>query len=190
MEISGSISANNYIQIPHPNSLMKALNLTGRFIYIELKSVHSGNPFTMHLDFGIAEKAHNVRISVSNLFKQFQTSNGNVIQTPLELKTERWTIVCLDLLQIFKKSDLFPPTYKIEGAHSLKSIMLCSSMVVRGVYTSDNQYEPRSLPSDMKYKFSFDQSRWLEFFSWKHIPEEAYSISIKPAPPSSNSITE
>jgi hypothetical protein len=142
MEISGSISANNYIQMPHPNSLMKALNLTGRFIYIELKTSHSGTPFTMHFDFGVAEKAQHVRISVSNLFKQFQTSNGNVIQTPLELKTDRWTVVCLDLQQILKKSEIFGPTYKIEGSHSLKSIMLCSNMIVRGVYTSDNQYEP------------------------------------------------
>lgn len=77
---------------------MKALNLTGRFIYLEVKSPNSGTPFTMHFDFGVADKAHNVRISVSNLFKHFQTSNGFVIQAPLELKTDRWTVVCLDLL--------------------------------------------------------------------------------------------
>lgn len=71
MEISGTISANNYIQIPHPTCLMKALNLTGRFIYLEVKSPNSGTPFTVHFDFGVADKAHNVRLSVSNLFKHF-----------------------------------------------------------------------------------------------------------------------
>lgn len=69
MEISGSISANNYIMIPHPSCLMKALNLTGKFIYVEVKANSSGTPFAMHFDFGVAEKSHHVRISVSNLFK-------------------------------------------------------------------------------------------------------------------------
>jgi hypothetical protein len=34
MNIQGSISANNFIQLPHPHSLQKSLNLTGRFIYL------------------------------------------------------------------------------------------------------------------------------------------------------------
>jgi hypothetical protein len=79
VSISGSISANNYIQIPHPNSLQKSLNLTGRYIYLEVLSSSSGNPFTLHFDFGVAERAHNIRISVSNLFKHFNTSNGFAI---------------------------------------------------------------------------------------------------------------
>jgi hypothetical protein len=78
MSISGSISANNFIQIPHPNSLQKSLNLTGRYIYFEVKSVNSGTPFSLHLDYGVAERAHNLRVSVSNLFKSFSTSNGFV----------------------------------------------------------------------------------------------------------------
>lgn len=58
---------------------MKTLNLTGRYIYLEVKSPHSGNPFSLHFDFGMAERSHNVRISVSNLFKNLNTSNGFVI---------------------------------------------------------------------------------------------------------------
>jgi hypothetical protein len=42
----------------------------------------------------------------------------------------------------------------------------------------------------MKYKFSFDQSRWLEFFSWKHIPEEAYTLPVKATPTPHGLISE
>lgn len=71
---------------------------------MEVKSTNNGTPFTMHFDFGFAERDHNTRISVSNLFKNFNTSNGFVIHTPLELKSERWTVVCLDVVDIVKKS--------------------------------------------------------------------------------------
>lgn len=59
---------------------------------------------------------------------------------------------------------MFPPTFKIEGSHSLKSMMLCANIQIRGVYTADNQYDYVTLPSDMRFKFSFDINRWEEFF--------------------------
>jgi hypothetical protein len=116
MNIQGSISANNFIQLPHPHSLQKSLNLTGRFIYLQVKST-SGAPFSLHFDFGLADRGHGLRLSVSNLFKSFNQSNGFVIQVPLDLRLDRWSIVCLDLLELMTRSQLFPPTYSLEGAH-------------------------------------------------------------------------
>jgi hypothetical protein len=99
------------------------------------------NPFTLHFDMGMADRTHNVRISLSNLFKNFNTSNGFAVQVPLELEADKWTIVVLDLCDILKRSSLFPSTFKIEGSHSLKSMMLCANLQIRGIYTSDNLYE-------------------------------------------------
>ena len=136
-----------------------------------MKSPSIGTPFSIHLDFGLAERAHNVRISLSNLYKSFTAQNGFVIQIPLDyLHSDRWTVLCLDVQEILKKSSLFPSQYKIEGSHSLKSAMLCANMHVRGVYTSDNVYEYFNLPSDMRFKFSFDINRWEEFFDWFNLP--------------------
>lgn len=116
----------------------------------------NGAPFSLHFDFGMAERGHNIRLSVSNLFKGFNQSNGFVIQVPLDLNHERWTIVCLDILELMSRSNLFPSTYSFEGAHSLKTITLCSNIQVRGVYTSDNEYDFITLPSDLRFKFPFD----------------------------------
>jgi hypothetical protein len=107
MSIQGSISANNFVQIPHPTSLQKALGLTGRYLYIELKSTQAA-PFSLHFDFGMAERSHNVRVSVSNLFKAFNQSSGFVIQTPLELQADRWTVACIDIVELMTMSHLFP----------------------------------------------------------------------------------
>ncbi len=85
---------------------------------------------------------------------------------PLELRTDRWSVVVLDISDLLKRSQLFPAHYKIEGAFSLKSITLCANIQVRGVYTSDNLYDNVNLPTDMRFKFSFDINRWEEYFDW------------------------
>jgi hypothetical protein len=54
----------------------------------------------------------------------------------------------------------------------LKSVTLSANIQVRGVYTSDNLYEYVTLPSDMRFKFSFDINRWEEFFEWINLPED------------------
>ena len=145
------------MQVPNPTSLQKGLGLTGRYLYLQVKST-SGAPFSLHFDYGFAERGHNVRVSVSNLFKSFNQSNGFVIQVPLDLRLERWTVVCLDLVEIFHRSGVFPPSYQIEGAHALKSATLCANIQIKGVYTSDNEYDIVTLPSDLRFKFPFDNS--------------------------------
>jgi hypothetical protein len=65
----------------------------------------------------MAERSHGIRISISNLFKNFNTSNGFVAQVPLELLNNQWTVVVLDIFEILKKSAILPPTYIIEGSY-------------------------------------------------------------------------
>lgn len=62
----------------------------------------------------------------------------------------------IDVQALLEKSEIFPPSYKIEGCHQLKSMTLCANCLLRGVYTSDNDYEFSNLPMDMKFKFGFD----------------------------------
>lgn len=73
MTISGSISANNYIQIPHPNSMTRTLGLTGRYVYLQVKAPISSVPFSFHLDLNMCERSTGIRISASNLYKQVST---------------------------------------------------------------------------------------------------------------------
>jgi hypothetical protein len=120
----------------------------------------------MHIDMGMAERSHGVRISLSNLFKNFNTSNGFVAQVPLELKNNCWTVVVLDIYEILKKSQILPPTYLIEGSYQIRSFNICANTHVRGVYTSDNLYDFVTLPADMRFKFAFDLGRWPEYFNW------------------------
>jgi WD repeat-containing protein 90 len=65
----------------------------------------------------MAERSHGVRVSVSNLFKNFQQSNGFVAQVPLELKNNCWSVVVLDLYEILRRSGILPSTYMIDGSY-------------------------------------------------------------------------
>lgn len=149
------------------------MGLTGRYIYLQLKVPVQSTPLAFHLDLKMVKPVtHNIRISASNLYKQVSTQNGFVMQLPLSLDINRWTVVVLDLYSLLKTSNLLPPTYAIEGSYEIQTITLCANSIMRGVYTSDNQYDFVTLPMDLRFKFSFDISRWPEHFAWLELPND------------------
>lgn len=164
--IEGSITANNYIQIPNQFGPVKSLGLTGRYIYFQVKSPRHGQPFNYGVDLNMAEMSHCLRLSLSNLFKNFGTANGFVIQMPLELKNNCWTIVAVDIIDTLKRSNILPPTYLLDGSFSVRSITVCANTHIRGIFTSDSLYDFVTLPADMRFKFPFDLSQWMEYFDW------------------------
>lgn len=85
---------------------------------------------------------------------------------PLDLDIDIWTVVVLDLVELLNHSKLLPEHYSILGSYQIKSMHLCANAIVRGVYTSDNLYDFVTQPTDMRFKFSFDISRWPDFFRW------------------------
>jgi hypothetical protein len=87
-----------------------------------------------------------------------------------------------------QKSQIFPSTFSVEGAHSLKSILLCANIQVRGVYTSDNLYDYVTMPSDMRFKFAFDLSKWEEYFDFLQLPYHAMDSSKKSVMGASKSV--
>jgi hypothetical protein len=152
--------------MPSAQGSIKSLGLTGRYLYLEVKSPKHGLPFSYHFDLGMAERSHGIRISVSNLFKNFNTSNGFVAQVPLELKNNCWTVVVFDIYELLKRSEILPASYLIDGSYQIRSINICANTHVRGVFTSDNLYDFVTLPADMRFKFAFDLGKWPEYFDW------------------------
>lgn len=175
MCLSGSISANNFIQLPHPNSMTRTLGLTGRYVYLQVKAPISSVPFSFHIDLNMCERSTGIRLSASNLYKQVSTQNGFVMQIPLNLDIDRWTVIVFDVVNLLKMSRLLPANYVIEGSYQIKGITLCANSVVRGVFTSDNEYDFVTLPPDMRFKFSFDINRWPEYFAWLELPSDIRS---------------
>jgi len=158
--------------MPSASGSIKNLGLTGRYLYLEVKCPKHGLPFSYHFDLGMAERSHGIRISVSNLFKNFNTSNGFVAQVPLELKNNCWTVVVLDIYELLKRSDILPPSYLIDGSYQIRSVNICANTHIRGIFTSDNMYDFVTLPADMRFKFAFDLAKWPEYFDWQTLPHD------------------
>lgn len=172
LNLSGTISANNFVQLPHPNCNVKSLALTGRYLYLQVKATSSSSPFSFHFDLNMAERSTGIRISASNLYKTVSTQNGFVLQVPLNLDLNRWTVAVFDLYELLNSSGLLPSNYIIQGSYNIKSLTLCACSTVRGVFTSDNLYDFVTLPPDMRFKFSFDINRWPEQFAWLELPAD------------------
>ncbi|XP_013393034.1 WD repeat-containing protein 90-like [Lingula anatina] len=153
--ITGSIPASNYIQLPKTST--QSLGLTGRYMYLLFKPIPS-KYFVVHIDVA-TQDALVVRISFSNLFKEFKATStwlqfpfvctatkGSIhAQTAVGTKdrdksgpapmSSRWTMLCLDLQYVLS-------IYLNRRYSYIKSIKLCANMLVKNIFTSDSEYQP------------------------------------------------
>uniref|UniRef100_A0A8C3RXH5 WD repeat-containing protein 90 n=1 Tax=Chelydra serpentina TaxID=8475 RepID=A0A8C3RXH5_CHESE len=152
--IRGSIPASNYIQLPKTST--QSLGLTGHYLYLLFKPM-PGKYFVVHLDV-TTEDSQVVRISFSNLFKEFKSTatwlqfpficgaaKGSVYECTARTSKQdlvgvapanvRWTCLMLDLHYILSM-------YLNRHYSYLKSIKLCSNLLVKNLYTSDLLFDP------------------------------------------------
>ncbi|XP_047667072.1 WD repeat-containing protein 90 isoform X2 [Tachysurus fulvidraco] len=152
--IRGSVPASNYILIPKTSS--QSLGLTGRYLYLLFRPCPNKH-FVVHIDV-VAEEGQVIRVSFSNLFKEFK-STATWLQFPFlcsaapdsvyesTAKTTksslvgpapvsvRWTCLMMDLHDVL--------SVYLRRTHShLKSIKLCANMAVKNLVTSDLLLDP------------------------------------------------
>ncbi|KAM4623838.1 WD repeat-containing protein 90 [Polymixia lowei] len=152
--VRGSVPASNYILLP--KSSTQSLGLTGRYFYLLFRPTPD-KYFVVHLDVA-AQGGQVVRISFSNMFKEFK-STATSLQFPFLCgaakdsvyestaksarhdlvgpapSTVRWTCLMLDLQYIL--------SVYVNRHHShLKSTKLCANMAVKNMFTSDLLLDP------------------------------------------------
>uniref|UniRef100_A0A7M4DUR7 WD repeat-containing protein 90 n=1 Tax=Crocodylus porosus TaxID=8502 RepID=A0A7M4DUR7_CROPO len=145
--IRGAVPASNYIQLPKTST--QSLGLTGRYFYLLLRPMPN-KYFVVHLDV-TTEDSQVVRISFSNLFKEFK-STATWLQFPFicgapqadvggqagaASSNVRWTFLMLDLYYILSM-------YLNRCYSHLKSVKLCSNLLVKNLYTSDLLFDPEA----------------------------------------------
>jgi hypothetical protein len=161
VRIQGTSSSANYIQVPATKHLpKKALGLTGKFIYLLLNKP-DGKNCVMHIDYMVNE-TRLAKISLSNIYKEFKNINGSNFQIPLNIQSDRWTLVCIGVSDLLEK-------YCSPKTFMLRSFQICSTINVRGIFTSDIQYQVNTIPKDFQFKVSKD-SDWFSEYSWFQYP--------------------
>lgn len=188
VRLRGPVSATNYVRLPHPyrkpvpaaagsivasvspaaGSVPSAgsgpsLGLTGEYCYLQLRAVGE-KVFTFHLDL-ITEEGPPVRLSFSNMFKTFKTS-GHTYCFPCRIMSTRWTVFALHFPSILRM-------YSTYAFKALKAVQFCSSLFVRGVFTSPTKFTIRSLPPALALPVPRG-ALWAETYDWiwlKPVPE-------------------
>ncbi|XP_041733420.1 WD repeat-containing protein 90 [Coregonus clupeaformis] len=152
--IRGSIPASNYILLPKTST--QSLGLTGRYLYLLFRPSPTKH-FVVHLDIA-AEEGQVIRVSFSNLFKEFKSTatwlhfpflcgaaKGSVYESTAKTarhdlvgpapSTVRWTCLMMDLQYVL--------SVYLNRRHShLKTIKLCANMSVKNMFTSDLVLDP------------------------------------------------
>ncbi|KAF7204596.1 WD repeat-containing protein 90 isoform X2 [Nothobranchius furzeri] len=152
--IKGVSPTNSYILLPKNTN--HSLELTGRYFYLLFRP-SPGKYFVVHLDVAV-EEGRVVRISFSNMFKEFKSTpiwlqfpflcgaakdsafdstsrtakHGVVGPAPSSV---RWTCLMMDLQ--FTLS-----VYLNRHYSHLKSIKLCANMAVKNMFTTDLLLDP------------------------------------------------
>ncbi len=204
LRMQGSISANNYVRIPHPtkkptpavpgtlitthsqgtalkvalsNVQTMGLGLTGEYLYLQLRATQD-EYFAFHLDV-LTQEGPTIRLSFSNMFKSFKVA-GQTLSFPCRIVTSKWTVFAMHLPSITR-------TYANSSFRALKAMQFCSSLFVRGAYTSDNHYLVKSLPREMQLPLPRD-TLWMDVYDWvwlRPVPETAQPAQQpSSAPPS------
>ncbi|KAM9336626.1 WD repeat-containing protein 90 [Symphorus nematophorus] len=153
-QIRGPVPASSYILVPKNSN--QSLGLTGRYFYLLFRPT-PGKYFVVHLDVS-AEEARVVRISFSNMFKEFKSTptslqfpflcgaakdsvyestaksarHGLVGPAPTSV---RWTCLMMDLQYALS-------VYLNHCYSHLKSVKLCANMAVKNMFTSDLLLDP------------------------------------------------
>lgn len=195
--ISGAILSSNYIQFPKATS--QSLGLTGRFIYLLFRPLPA-KYFSVHIEVATTAGLA-VRISLSNLFKEFKCTStwlqfpfshlGSVLETsdriqvadkgrknggPKSLETPRWTLLVFDLRATLMQH--------LNGKFAyVKNIKLCANLLVKGVFTSNTGYSPvvdeelrqtgvQPLPRDMRFPLGREE-QFAEVYDFIRFPFES-----------------
>ncbi|NXJ98119.1 WDR90 protein, partial [Corythaixoides concolor] len=152
--IRGSVPASNYLQLPRTGT--QSLGLVGRYLYLLFRPMPRKH-FVIHLDV-TTEENQVVRVSFSNLFKEFKSTAtwlqfpflGGAAEGPVDPVYDgrarrdlvgaapadaRWTCLVLDLRSILS-------LYLNCRYSHLKSVKLCSNLLVKNLCTSDLVFDP------------------------------------------------
>lgn len=121
----------------------------------------------MHFDY-IVNETRTVRLSLSNLYKEFKNMNGTSLQLPLQLQSNKWHLVCVNIQNILETNKVFSSSQPQKFL--LRSFQVCASVQVKGVYTSDIQYTVSSLPKAMGFKLNAGKD-WFSEYGWLSIPQ-------------------
>ncbi|CAE7672616.1 wdr90 [Symbiodinium sp. CCMP2456] len=144
-KVQGSVSANNYIQLPKTKGKVRSLDLVGEFVYLQLKLL-GGKYFLIHLDY-VVSNGQRFRISLSNAYHEVGTATYHCIQCPCQLP-EQWTVV---RLHVPSALGVVPGVNR--HGFLLRSIQICSSLYVRNVFTSDRYYAAHAGPREILGEF-------------------------------------
>ncbi|NXE98126.1 WDR90 protein, partial [Menura novaehollandiae] len=149
--IRGSNPASSYLQLPRAGT--QSLGLTGRYLYLLFRPLPRKH-FLVHLDV-TTEENQVVRISFSNLFKEFKStatwlqfpfvcgaSEGSACEgtarrgaTGAAPPDVRWTCLVLDLPSILS-------LYLSRRYGHLRGVKLCCNLLVKNLCTSDLLFDP------------------------------------------------
>ena len=179
-KIQGTTSASNYIMTPCKTAKYKSLGLTGKYNYLIIKT-QVGKMFSTHLDY-IVNESNLWRVSLSNIFKETKVTGGSVQVPILDIAPQKWTIIQINIFSILEENNFFSKKSE-EKKFYLRSFQVWSNQFMRGLMTSDIEYNVTNFPKELALKCKGNDD-WYKLYSWVSIgkmEDQAVDPDLKPS---------
>ncbi|KAF4664967.1 WD repeat domain 90, partial [Perkinsus olseni] len=139
------------------------------YAYIMMRTI-ADRCFVIHIDVE-ASDGNNLRISLSNMFKTTKVQAPRTIQCPVHPPVDRWCILCVYISGVIAlyspttrgRGKVSGPKHLLPDVHFVKSIQVGASLLLRGIFTSDNHYLMEDLPREMQLTHKQGtEAGWIE----------------------------
>ncbi|KAF6264700.1 hypothetical protein COO60DRAFT_1654818 [Scenedesmus sp. NREL 46B-D3] len=142
LRITGAIPAVNYLKMPKSSGFA----LHGRFCYLQLRFEQPSALFSIHLE-AVTTDGNTCRISIGNIFKAENVKKkARCVQYTLKDLPSCWMLLSVDLAAAVATAAGSGVSGGASGSAQpspfshLKGVQLCSTLTVRGVFTSDIRF--------------------------------------------------
>lgn len=134
----------------------------------------AGSLFSFHFEYFCLGKT--IKLSFSNLYKTVKVISDYTVQIPFKENLNKWAIILIDAKAIVRELLVFAQQGKKEKyiinipdeKHldiELTSIQICAKLFVRGIYTSDNLYNVKTLPRELAFRLAKGEE-FEKSYSW------------------------
>ena len=125
-----------------------------------------GKNFSTLLDFIVNDK-NLCRISLSNMFKETKVTGGSIQIPLLEIEPQKWSVIQINIYSILDENEMFSKSSE-EKKFYLRSFQICSNQFIRGIATSDIEYNVTNFPKELSLKCKVGHD-WYKEYSWKTV---------------------
>lgn len=155
--LKGDVSLTNFLRFPLKSAPNKNFSLNYFYVFASF-------PVTSlcSMTFTLFSGTQSLNLVFSSLFKEIRLEKGNILQIPLKIPNNSWTVLVIDAKNYVKE---FFQEFSAETLR-LANVKLCANLLVKTVIISETLYKIDTLPAEFRLRGMRNTHDFQEKFNY------------------------